>query len=178
MPHQTPISPNPLKFRDKGAASNLRTNSFMFQYRNSPVQKRTGSAAASLIATISSGRKMVKAEVLENQNENRRTDELQETLVELEVQAANRRIESVDRRKCRAPGVRPEAEEHSSSAMPDQPNRKRGGSAASTPAFIRIRASQAKDFSCRDSSVLARFRQTSHASLACMGCGLEFGDCR
>ena len=93
MPHQTPISPNPLKFRDKGAASNLRTNLFMFQYRNSPVQKRTGSATASLMAAISSGRKMVKAEVLENQNENLRTDELQETLLELEVQAANRRIE-------------------------------------------------------------------------------------
>lgn len=93
MPHQTPISPNPLKFRDKGAASDLRTNLFMSQYRNSPVQKRTGSAAASLMAAISSGRKMVKAEVLENQNENRRTDERQETLLELEVQAANRRIE-------------------------------------------------------------------------------------
>lgn len=178
MPHQTPISPNPLKFRDKGAASNLRTNLFMFQYRNSPVQKRTGSAASSLMAAISSGRKMVKAEVLENQNENRRTDELQETLPELEVQAANRRIESVDRRKCRAPGVRLEAEGHSSSAMPDQPNRKRGGSAARPrlsgfgPAKRRVLVS------CRDSSVLARFRQTSHASLACMGCGLEFGDCR
>lgn len=178
MPHQTPISPNPLKFRDKGAASNLRTNSFMFRYRNSPVQKRTGSAAASLMAASSSGRKMVQAEILEKQDENRRTDELQETLLELEVQAANRRIGSVDRRKCRVPGVRLEAEERSSSAMPDQSNRKRGGSAASTPAFIRIRASRAKGFSCRDSSVPARFRQTSRASLACMGCGREFGDCR
>lgn len=109
MPHQTPISPNPLKFRDKDAASNLRTNSFMFQYRNSPVQKRTESAAASLMAPISSGRKIVQAHILENQNENRRTDELQETLLELEVQAANRRIESVDRRKCCVPGLRPEA---------------------------------------------------------------------
>ena len=50
----------------------------MFQYRNSAVQKRTGSAAASLMAAISSGRKMVQAETLEKQNENRLTDELQE----------------------------------------------------------------------------------------------------
>ena len=54
----------------------------MFQYRNSPVQKRTGSPAASLMAAIPSGRKMADAESLENQNENRRTDELQETLLE------------------------------------------------------------------------------------------------
>ena len=118
----------------------------MFQYRNSPVQKRTGSAAAGLTAAISSGRKMVHADILESQNENRRTDALQETLLELEAQAANRPIEGVNRRKCRVPGVRLEAEERSSRARPDELNRKRGGSAASTPAYIRIRASQAKGF--------------------------------
>ena len=69
------------------------------------------------MAAISSGPKMADAEILENQNENRRTDELQETRLELEVQAANRRIECVDRRKCRVPGVRLEAGERSSSAM-------------------------------------------------------------
>jgi hypothetical protein len=41
----------------------------MFQYRNSSVQKRTGSAAASLMMAISSERKMVQAEILREQNE-------------------------------------------------------------------------------------------------------------
>jgi hypothetical protein len=55
--------------------------------------------------TLSSGRKIVQAEILREENEQRRA-ELREKLLELEIRAANLWTENVDRRKCRVPGAR------------------------------------------------------------------------
>jgi hypothetical protein len=54
---------------------------------------------------LSRERKMVQAEILREQNEQRRI-ELQEKLLELEIQAASLWTESVDRQKCRVPKAR------------------------------------------------------------------------
>ena len=55
--------------------------------------------------TLSSERKMVQAEILREENEQRRA-ELQEKLLQLEIQASNLWMENVDRRKCRVPPAR------------------------------------------------------------------------
>ena len=91
------------------------------------------------MVAISSDRKMVQAEMLENQNEKRQTDELQEVLLELEVQAANGRIESVDRRNAvfLASGWK-QKNAHVARCLISRI----GNATARTPAFIRIRAAK------------------------------------